>query len=90
MAKQYPRELRERAVRLVIEHRGDYETEYAAIRSIAAAQIREAGVYPGKMAGAVPGSVGRGPRRGRPVTVDPRSGRPVVPAAPASELVGVQ
>jgi transposase len=36
MPKQYPRELRERAVRLVIEHRGDYPTEYAAIRSIAA------------------------------------------------------
>jgi transposase len=36
MPKQYPRELRERAVRLVAEHRGDYETEYAAIRSIAA------------------------------------------------------
>lgn len=36
MPKQYPRELRERAVRLVIEHRGEYQTEYAAIRSIAA------------------------------------------------------
>ena len=36
MPKQYPTELRERAVRLVIEYRGDYETEYAAIRSIAA------------------------------------------------------
>jgi len=35
MPKQYPRELRERAVRLVIEHRGEYATEYAAIRSIA-------------------------------------------------------
>jgi transposase len=34
--KQYPRDLRERAVRLVAEHRGEYETEYAAIRSIAA------------------------------------------------------
>jgi hypothetical protein len=32
MPKQYPRELRERAVRLVAEHRGDYETEYAAIQ----------------------------------------------------------
>lgn len=36
MPMQYPRELRERAVRLVAEHRGEYETEYAAIRSIAA------------------------------------------------------
>jgi transposase len=35
MPKQYPRELRERAVRLVAEHRSDYETEYAAIRSVA-------------------------------------------------------
>ena len=35
MPKQYPRELRERALRLVAEHRDDYETEYAAIRSIA-------------------------------------------------------
>jgi transposase len=34
--KQYPKELRERAVRLVAEHRDEYETEYAAIRSIAA------------------------------------------------------
>lgn len=36
MPKQYPRELRECAVRLVAEHRGESETEYAAIRSIAA------------------------------------------------------
>ena len=36
MPKQYPKELRERAVRLVMEHRSEYETEYAAIRSIAA------------------------------------------------------
>jgi transposase len=36
MPKQYPRELRERAVRLVAEHRDEYQTEYAAIRSIAA------------------------------------------------------
>ena len=35
MPKQYPRELRERAVRLVAEHRGEYDTEYAAIRSVA-------------------------------------------------------
>ena len=36
MRKQYPRELRERAVRLVAEHCGEYETEYAAIRTVAA------------------------------------------------------
>ncbi len=36
MPKQYPRELKDRAVRLVAEHRDQYETEYAAIRSIAA------------------------------------------------------
>jgi transposase len=33
---KYPPELRERAVRLVIEGRGDHPTEYAAIRSVAA------------------------------------------------------
>lgn len=36
MPKRYPRELREQAVRLVAEHRDDYETEYAAIRPVAA------------------------------------------------------
>jgi transposase len=36
MPNKYPREVRDRAVRLVIEHRGDYESEYAAIRSIGA------------------------------------------------------
>jgi hypothetical protein len=39
--KQYSRELRDRAVRMVIEHRGEYETEYAAIRSIAAKNTAE-------------------------------------------------
>ncbi len=34
-SKRYPVEVRERAVRLVFEHRGEYETEWAAIRSIA-------------------------------------------------------
>jgi transposase len=33
--KRYPVEVRERAVRLVLEHRGEYETEWAAIVSIA-------------------------------------------------------
>jgi transposase len=33
---KYPQELRERAVRMVIESNGDYETEYAAIKSISA------------------------------------------------------
>jgi transposase len=33
--KRYPAEVRERAVRLVLEHRGDYPTEWAAISSIA-------------------------------------------------------
>lgn len=33
--KRYPVEVRERAVRLVVEHRGEYETEWAAITSIA-------------------------------------------------------
>src|SRR5579875_2716025 len=34
-SKRYPVEVRERAVRLVLEHRGEYETEWAAISSIA-------------------------------------------------------
>lgn len=34
--KQYPRDLRDRAVRLVHEHRADYGTEWEAIGSIAA------------------------------------------------------
>jgi len=33
---QYPRELRERAVRLVLESRDQYESEWAAMSSIAA------------------------------------------------------
>jgi transposase len=35
MPKQYPAELRQRAVRLVMEQRDQYQTEYEAIRSIA-------------------------------------------------------
>jgi transposase len=33
---QYPAELRQRAVRLVVESRGEYESEWAAMTSIAA------------------------------------------------------
>jgi transposase len=36
MPKQYPAELRQRAVRLVAEQRDQYQSEYEAIRSIAA------------------------------------------------------
>ena len=32
---RYPQEVRERAVRLLLEHRPEYETEWAAIQSIA-------------------------------------------------------
>ncbi|MFF3358656.1 hypothetical protein ACFYWN_39970 [Streptomyces sp. NPDC002917] len=35
MSKQYPRDLRDRAVRRVREHRADYGTEREAIGSIA-------------------------------------------------------
>ena len=34
-SKRYPVEVRERAVRLVLEHRGEYESEWAALTSIA-------------------------------------------------------
>lgn len=34
--KRYPVEVRQRAVRLVLEHRDEYETEWAAICSISA------------------------------------------------------
>jgi transposase len=33
---KYPRELRERAVRMVVESKADYGSEYEAIRSVAA------------------------------------------------------
>ncbi|MGH3430140.1 MAG: IS3 family transposase [Mycobacteriales bacterium] len=36
MPKEYPKEVRERAVRLVVDHRGEYDTEFQAIRSIGA------------------------------------------------------
>ena len=36
MPKQYPTELRQRAVRLVVEQRDQYQSEYEAITSIAA------------------------------------------------------
>jgi transposase len=36
MPKQYPKDVRERATRLVIETRDQYKTEYEAIRSIGA------------------------------------------------------
>jgi transposase len=32
---RYPQELRERAVRMVFEHRGDHDSQWAAITSIA-------------------------------------------------------
>lgn len=35
MPKQYPRDFRERAVRLVIETRPDHETQWSAIRQVA-------------------------------------------------------
>lgn len=35
-ASRYPAELRERAIRMVREHRGEYASEWAAIESIAA------------------------------------------------------
>jgi transposase len=36
MSKRYPDELKARAVRMVLEHRGEYESLNAAIRAVAA------------------------------------------------------
>jgi len=36
MRSRYDRETRAKAVRLVQEHKGDYESEYAAIKSVSA------------------------------------------------------
>ena len=36
MPKRWDRETKEKAVRLVIEHRGDYSSEWAAITTVAA------------------------------------------------------
>lgn len=35
MPKKYPDEVREKAIRLVLDHRDDYASEYEAIRTIA-------------------------------------------------------
>lgn len=35
MPKFYPDEVREKAVRLVVDHRGDYPSEWAAIKTVA-------------------------------------------------------
>lgn len=35
MPKQYPKDVRDQAVRLVLDHRGDYDSDWAAIRAIA-------------------------------------------------------
>lgn len=35
MPKAYPKEIKDRAVRLVLDHRGDYSSQFEAIRVIA-------------------------------------------------------
>ena len=57
-SRRYPPELRERAVRMVAEIRGEHESEWAAMRAVAgAARDRHAGD------GAQVGAPGRGRRR---------------------------
>jgi transposase len=36
MRKRYSKEVKERAVRLVLEHQDEYESQWAAVRSVAA------------------------------------------------------
>jgi transposase len=68
MAKQYPKDLRDRAVRLVVEQRDQNQTEYEAIRSVAAKLgigsaetlrqwVRRAQVEAGTRPGAMPRSL---------------------------------
>jgi transposase len=35
MAKQFPKEVKDQAVRLVLDHRDDYDSNWAPIRAIA-------------------------------------------------------
>ena len=60
---RYPHELRERAVRMVLESRADYPSEYEAIRTIAG----KPGDHLARVAAQV-GAAGRGPDGGAGMT----------------------
>ncbi len=65
MPKFYTDEVREKAVRLVVDHRGDYPSEWAAIKTVA------------ERIGANPETVRNWVRKTQPITTNPVSPQPV-------------
>lgn len=65
MPKFYPDEVREKAVRLVVDHRGDYPSEWAAIKTVA------------ERIGANPETVRNWVRKTQATTANPAAVQPV-------------